>query len=316
MYKKHKAYNDQCLTEGKAIEIYDDVEFEKGKITHIYGSYTPLRDSTGKVFGMSAALMDITKQKEIERQILVLNQTLEDRVEKRTTQLENANKELEAFAYSVSHDLRAPLRAISGFTKILYEDYFEKFDEEGKRLGNIILNETIRMGQLIDDLLQFSRLGRTAMQISVVNMNQLVQQIFEETKKQYPDKEIHFVLADLHSVKADIGLIRQVWVNLLSNAFKFSSKKEKIEININCTQNKDEIIYSIQDNGAGFDMKYIDKLFGVFQRLHNPKDFQGTGVGLAIVQRIIARHDGRIWAESEIKKGTTFYFLIPKHIQL
>ena len=172
------------------------------------------------------------------------------------------------------------------------------------------------MGQLIDDLLQFSRLGRTAMHLSLVNMKQMAQQIFEETKKQYPDKEVHFVLADLLPVKVDIGLIRQVWINLLSNAFKFSAKKEKIEINISCIQNKNEIIYSIQDNGAGFDMKYIDKLFGVFQRLHNPKDFQGTGVGLAIVQRIIARHDGRIWAESEIKKGTTFYFLIPKHIQL
>ena len=316
LFKKHKAFKDQCLIEEKTINVYYELEFEKGKIINVFGNYTPLRDNNGKIFGISIALMDITKQKEIERQILVLNQTLEDRVEKRTTQLENANKELEAFAYSVSHDLRAPLRAISGFTKILYEDYFEKFDEEGKRLGNIILNETIRMGQLIDDLLQFSRLGRTAMHLSLVNMKQMAQQIFEETKKQYPDKEVHFVLADLLPVKVDIGLIRQVWINLLSNAFKFSAKKEKIEINISCIQNKNEIIYSIQDNGAGFDMKYIDKLFGVFQRLHNPKDFQGTGVGLAIVQRIIARHDGRIWAESEIKKGTTFYFLIPKHIQL
>ena len=203
------------------------------------------------------------------------------------------------------------MRAISGFSKILTEDYSDKIEAEGQRVCNVIQNETSRMGQLIDDLLAFSRLSRTSMQIAPTDMRPLVQQIFDEIKKQYEDKQVNFILGDILPSMVDISLMRQVWVNLFSNAFKFSSKKGIIEIEIGSYKEQSEIIYFIKDKGAGFDMKYVDKLFRVFQRLHNLNEFQGTGVGLAIVQRIIHRHGGRVWAEGEINKGAAFYFSLP-----
>ncbi|HNW91065.1 MAG TPA: ATP-binding protein, partial [Bacteroidales bacterium] len=226
----------------------------------------------------------------------------------------NANKELEAFAYSVSHDLRAPLRAINGFSKILSEDYAKIIDDEGKRLCGIIQSEANRMGQLIDDLLAFSRLSRSSMQVTLTDMTDMVRQIFDEAKEQYPDNKINFHLSELLPVSVDANLIRQVWINYLSNALKFSSKKEIIEIEVGCYKNLGEIIYFVKDNGAGFDMNYVNKLFGVFQRLHNINEFYGTGVGLAIVQRIINRHGGKVWAEGEVNKGATFYFSLPDKI--
>jgi light-regulated signal transduction histidine kinase (bacteriophytochrome) len=268
-------------------------------------------DTNGKCTHLVGSVHDITERKSIEDKIKKLNEELEERVILRTKQLENANKELEAFAYSVSHDLRAPLRAISGFSKILTEDYSEKIEAEGRRVCNVIQNETSRMGQLIDDLLAFSRLSRSSMQTALTDMKPMVEEIFSETKKQYETKQVIFISGDIESAIVDVNLMRQAWANLFSNAFKFSSRKEIIEIEIGCYREKDEIIYFIKDKGAGFDMKYVDKLFGVFQRLHNLNEFQGTGVGLAIVQRIIHRHGGRVWAEGEINIGAKFYFSLP-----
>ncbi|MBC8186092.1 GHKL domain-containing protein, partial [candidate division KSB1 bacterium] len=246
---------------------------------------------------------------------------LEDVNESRTEldisnkKLENSNKELEAFAYSVSHDLRAPLRAIDGFTRILMEDYIEKLDDEGKRLGTVIQKNSQKMGKLIDDLLAFSRLGRASMKFSSIDMKNMAKAIYHEATGSSERKRINFSVADLPDVDGDSNMFRQVWMNLISNAIKFSSKKEKAVISITGIQDDEKITYRISDNGAGFDMQYKNKIFDVFQRLHNERDFAGTGVGLALVQRIINRHNGKIWAESEVDKGATFYFSLPKKVK-
>jgi len=234
---------------------------------------------------------------------------LRDKQEK----LASANKELEAFAYSVSHDLRAPLRAINGFTNVLLEEYVNNLDDEGKRIGNIIRQNAIKMGQLIDDLLSFSRIGRKEMHFSDIDMEELASSVYQEIISTEQTGDVEFSIADLPRISGDLSMIRQVWVNLLSNAVKFSSRKKKIEIHVGFTENEDSVVFFVKDNGAGFDMQFKDKLFGVFQRLHHQKEFDGTGVGLALVQRIIQRHKGDVWAEGKTEKGATFYFSIPKN---
>ena len=229
--------------------------------------------------------------------------------------LENSNKELEAFAYSVSHDLRAPLRAIDGFTRILMEDYVEKLDDEGKRLGAVIRNNSRKMGKLIDELLAFSRLGRASMKFSSIDMKNMAKAIYHEATSNSERKRINFSVADLPDADGDSNMFRQVWMNLISNAIKFSSKKEKAVISITGIQDDEKITYRISDNGAGFDMQYKNKIFDVFQRLHNERDFPGTGVGLALVRRIINRHNGKIWAEGKVDKGASFYFSLPKKVK-
>jgi PAS domain S-box-containing protein len=224
--------------------------------------------------------------------------------------IQNLNKELEAFTYSVSHDLRAPLRSIDGYSRILEEDYAPSLDDEGKRVLAIVRNNARRMGKLIDDLLDFARLGRKEVTRSKLNMNQLVKSIATELLEQ-ETRKIDLRIEPLIPAYGDVDMIRQVWLNLLSNAIKYSGKTENAKIEISSVQNEDSIEYRIKDNGVGFDMQYAPKLFGVFQRLHKMQDFSGTGVGLAIVKRVIDRHDGRVWAEGEIDKGATFYFTIP-----
>jgi len=236
---------------------------------------------------------------------------LEEKVQNRTAQLEAANKELEAFTYSVSHDLRSPLRAISGFAQLLLQDYMHVLDEEGKRFCNILINNAQNMGHLIDDLLAFSHIGRSEIHNGTINMEELVREVYEELIADADKSRLNFKVGNLPPCKGDIILMRQVWINLLSNAIKYSSKREHPEISIGFEKNAAEIIYITKDNGVGFEMEYVKKLFGVFQRLHSSKEFEGTGVGLAIVQRIIQRHGGRVWADSEVDKGAAFYFTIP-----
>lgn len=222
-------------------------------------------------------------------------------------ELKNINKELEAFSYSVSHDLRAPLRAVSGFTQILKEDYGQKLDDEGKRIIETINYNATKMGTLIDDLLAFSKLGRKEVRKTEIDMNELTEGVlFDLSKSIKHCAEIK--IGKLHKVTADYSLLRQVMFNLISNAVKYSSRKENPFVEIVSEENNGEIIFSVKDNGAGFDMKYYDKLFGVFQRLHNQKEFEGVGVGLAIVQRVITKHGGKVWAEGKVNEGAVFNF--------
>jgi signal transduction histidine kinase len=223
-----------------------------------------------------------------------------------------ANKEMEAFSYSVSHDLRAPLRAIDGFTQILVEDHSEKLDDEGKRIAGIIRASTKQMGTLIDDLLAFSRLGRQEIKKIPINMDVLADETYKAIKQDSPNRNIELVMGALPDVNGDMDMIRQVWVNLFTNAIKFTGKKEKAKIEVGSTSDGDMVTYYMKDNGAGFDMRYIGKLFGVFQRLHSIEEFDGNGIGLSNVKRIIERHGGKVWAEGKVGEGATFYFALPK----
>jgi signal transduction histidine kinase len=236
---------------------------------------------------------------------------LEDRVRERTAQLEAANKELESFSYSVAHDLRAPLRAIDGFSRIVEEDYAGKLDVEGRRLLGVIRDNSQKMGGLIDDLLEYSRLGRKPLSSAEIDMHRLVEEVFGELQAS-GGRSLKVVLAALPPARGDALLVKQTWANLLGNAIKFSGKREQPVIEVSGYENGAENVYCVKDNGAGFDMKYIDKLFGVFQRLHSAEEFAGTGVGLAIVQRVVSRHGGRVWAEGKVDEGAAFHFSLPK----
>lgn len=251
---------------------------------------------------------DISQHKQAQAEIRSLNQELERRVLERTAQLEAANQELEAFTYSVSHDLRSPLRAIDGFSRILLRDYQALLPEEGQRRLELVRKNTQQMGQLIDDLLTFSRLNRQPLRKQAVDLAQLVRQVLEDLKEEQENRQVEITLGDLPSCQVDPALLKQVYANLLSNALKFTHRREVARIEINCQTREGKPVYFVRDNGAGFDMRYADKLFGVFQRLHSSDDYEGTGVGLAIVQRIVHRHGGQIWAEAEVDQGATFYF--------
>ena len=270
-----------------------------------------------KPFKLSAILPVLARALSV-RWLRMENEELQQRVRERTAaleaaneELEAANKELEAFSYSVSHDLRAPLRAIDGFSKILVADHAPQLSAEAQKMLGTVSANARRMGQLIDDLLAFSRLSHRPISKQRVKAAALVQQVLDELHREREGRQVEVRIEPLPDCMGDPSLLKQVWVNLLSNAFKFTRRRERALIEIGCQEQQDEKVYVVRDNGAGFDMAYVGKLFGVFQRLHRSDEFEGTGAGLAIVQRIIQRHGGRIWVEAALDQGATFYFALP-----
>ena len=236
---------------------------------------------------------------------------LEELVQERTAELEEANKELEAFSYSVSHDLRAPLRSITGFSQLLLDGYAEELDEKGTHFLERIIDGGRRMGQLIDDMLNLSRVSRSELRRRQVNLSAVARRIAEEFRTAEPGRKVEFVIADGLTTEGDGQLLQQVLENLLGNAWKFAEKREKARIEFGHMERGDEGIYFVRDNGAGFDMAYANRLFNPFQRLHRTSDYSGTGIGLATVKRIVVRHGGRVWIEGEVDKGATVYFTLP-----
>jgi PAS domain S-box-containing protein len=295
------AISDHPLTEEEIVPQEDGM--------HTYISVkSKLPDATGKPHATFGISTDITKLKAVEAELHKLNEELELRVEQRTTQLEAVNRELEAFSYSVSHDLRAPLRGIIGFTTMLEEDYSSQLDEEARRITSIIKDNTLKMGHLIDGLLTFSRMTRQDIVKTHIDTGKMVNDIIETLR---PGKAVDWNIHSLPPVKGDFNTLRQVWINLLSNAVKYSGNKEYPQVEIGSFTENGQTIFFVKDNGVGFDNKYKDKLFRVFQRLHSYDEFEGTGVGLALVEKIISKHGGKVWADAVINEGATFYFSLP-----
>jgi PAS domain S-box-containing protein len=308
----YRADDRRVIETGQPKLAYEEPETTPdGKKIWLRTSKVPLRDARGEIRGVLGTYEDITTRRQAEEEIRTLNAELERRVAERTAQLEATNKELESFSYSVSHDLRAPLRSLDGFSQALLEDYADKLDEQGHHYLNSISNSARRMNHLIEDLLKLSRLIQGELHRVPVDLSSMAHDLAREMQQLEPDRVVEFVIADRLTAYADERLIGIVMENLLNNAWKFTSKlpEAHIEFGSYVTPEK-EMVFFVSDNGAGFDMAYADRLFGAFQRLHTDKDFPGTGVGLATVKRIVHRHGGRVWVESEPDHGATFYFTI------
>jgi|GEM_PF-1053627 len=304
--KYHEAIKQKTI-----VRWEEKTQFPSGMLTCEY-SVAPVFDIAGKCTHLVGSIHDITERKMIEERIKKLNEELEDRVKRRTKQLEAANNELEAFAHSVSHDLRAPLRGIDGFSQALLEDYQDTVDEQGKDYLRRVRSAAQRMGQLIDDMLNLSMVSRSDMNIQQVNLSEMFREIAADLQETQPERKVTFIIPEGIKAMGDSRLLHIVLENLIENAWKFTSKHPTARIEFGRQQQKEKLVYFIRDDGAGFDMNYAQKLFSTFQRLHTSAEFPGTGVGLATVQRVIHRHGGEVWAEAEIEKGSIFYFTIPK----
>jgi PAS domain S-box-containing protein len=297
------------LKNGDRIEHKETVRVAKsGKCVAVLVTMSPIKDRSGRVVGASKIARDITARKRAEQQVQKLNSELSDRI----AELAASNRELEAFSYSVSHDLRSPLRHIAGFSQLLIEEYGVDLPSEAQHYLNRINEGTCKMGVLIDELLSLARVGRQELRVQVTGLKSLVDEIVRDLKQENPQRAIEWNVQLLPFVDCDPGLMKQVLVNLLANAVKFTSQQERAVIEIGSLNGGSKPTIFVRDNGVGFSMQYADKLFGVFQRLHRPEDFPGTGVGLATVQRIVQKHGGRAWAEAELGKGATFYFTLGK----
>jgi PAS domain S-box-containing protein len=310
---KHFQVSAYSPEPGKFATVFLDITERKDAEQKILESQAQLSKSLEMSNQSRLTLLSVLEdQRKAEKEIQKLNAELEQKVSERTLQLEAAIKELEAFSYSVSHDLRSPLRHINGFAEILTKQYSDQIPEDARKHLNTIIGAVKKMSNLIDDLLSFSRTGRAEMKKSSLKMNLVVDDALAQVQPSLTDREIDWKIAPLPEIFGDYNLLRQVWVNLLDNAVKYTRTRKKAAISIGYKEEEKELIFYIKDNGVGFDMKYSDKLFGVFQRLHSFSQFEGTGIGLANVQRIILRHGGRVWAEAETDKGAAFYFSIPK----
>jgi len=297
----------ETLRNKMLVDIPEEPIQTKRGLRWLHTKKVPILDEHGLPAYLLGISEDITERKRAEQELRALASALALRGE----ELEAANKELEAFSYSVSHDLRAPLRAIDGFSRMLLEDYGPKLEGEAQRLLSIVRKNTQAMGNLIDDLLIFSRLGRQPLRAQRVDMDAMVRSVAEDLRSTEPERTVAIEIGTLPDVSCDATLIRQVWVNLLGNAIKYTRPRDSALIEVTGTSRDGEVVYGVKDNGVGFDMRYAHKLFGVFQRLHLADQFEGTGVGLALVQRIVHRHGGRVWADSEIDRGSAFFFALP-----
>jgi signal transduction histidine kinase len=306
----NNAYTESVANR-KPYDIIHRLQMADGRIKFVNEKCETYYSIENKPLRSVGTVHDITENIIAEEKIHKLNEELEQRVTERTAQLAAANKELEAFAYSVSHDLRAPLRHIDGYVDLLIARCRSGLNDQCLHYADTISGSARQMGVLIDDLLQFSRTGRAEMHRDNINMNQALNEALSVLKEGYTERNIEWNIADLPSVHGDYAMLRQVWSNLLGNAIKYTRLQDAAYIEIGSYKNDGELVFYISDNGVGFDMKYAGKLFGVFQRLHSQEEFEGTGIGLATVQRIITRHGGRIWAEAVLNQGARFCFTIP-----
>ena len=323
---KARAGYSRVFEQGQVTDYALILRHASGKLMDVLYNASLYRDESGAVAGVFAAARDVSERKRAEQELAVYHQHLEELVAQRTSEiqtvnqnlesanyrLEGANKELETFAYSVSHDLRTPLRAVDGFSRILVEDYAPQLDAEGRRIVGVIRDSTRKMAQLIDDILAFSRVGRLELSFRPVNMCELVEAALKELAPALAGGTVRVDIRPLPPSYGDGPMILRLWTNLLDNAVKFTRTTPGGVVEVGAQDGENETVYYVKDNGVGFDMQYAGKLFGVFQRLHGQEEFPGTGIGLAIVKRIVARHGGRVWAEGKLQHGATIYFALPK----